>query len=66
MNRSAIRKEAHLKRASLALDLALRLTTDRRLVRKLARLVLHLGSTPLTTQDSEAPMTREAIAALLP
>jgi hypothetical protein len=48
VNRTAMRKEAH-RRASLALDLALRLTTDRRLVRKLARSVLHLGSTACTT-----------------
>jgi hypothetical protein len=37
---SAVRKEAH-KRASLALDMALRRTSDPRLVRKLARLLLH-------------------------
>jgi len=37
---SAIRKEAH-DRASMALDIAPRLTRDARMVRKLARLLLH-------------------------
>ena len=43
MTRADIRREAK-PRASLALDIALRLTTDRRLVRKIARLLLHLGA----------------------
>lgn len=39
-NRTAIRQEAH-DRASMALDIAPRLTRHARTVRKLARLVLH-------------------------
>jgi hypothetical protein len=46
VTRADIRREAK-PRASLALDIALRLTTDRRLVPKIARLLLHLGAEPL-------------------
>ena len=43
---TAIRKKSH--RLISALDLALKLTTGRRLICKLARPVLHLGSTACT------------------
>lgn len=46
MTRAEIRREAAL-RSSTALDIALRLSTDRRLVRKIARLLLHLGAGPM-------------------
>jgi hypothetical protein len=50
VSHTAIRKEAH-RRASMALDIALKLTGDTRMLRKIARLLLHL--------DSRAPTTRE-------
>jgi hypothetical protein len=46
MTRAEIRREAAL-RSSMALDIALSLSTDRRLVRKIARLLLHLGAGPM-------------------
>jgi hypothetical protein len=47
---NAIRREAR-SCVSTALDLALKLTRDTRLARKLARLVLHLAAQPLMARD---------------
>jgi hypothetical protein len=68
VTRADIRREAKL-RASLALDIVLRLTTDRRLLRKIARLLLRLGAGPLeyghSNESCDCPcgMSRPAKAA---
>jgi hypothetical protein len=56
MTRAEIRREAAL-RSSMALDIAFRLTTDRRLVRKIARLLLISAQDRWNTVTAMSPAT---------